>query len=141
MNEGKPAKAKWWNRPRPQGPSGQADGMGPTPDESSGSEPAVSAPESAGERGRAHDSAGDTDGDFELARPTVGTAGHGTSDEGDFELARPMASAAGGTAADEGDFELARPAGTPEASAPSRDASAPAAEAATPAPVPAAGAE
>ncbi|MET9968959.1 trypsin-like peptidase domain-containing protein [Streptomyces sp. NPDC006356] len=118
MNEGKPAKAKWWNRPRPQGPSGQAGGAAPTPDESSGAEPAVSAPEGAGERGRATNSVGDTDGDFELARP--------------------MASAADGTASHEGDFELARPAGAPEASAPSTADAAPVPVAAVPsAPVPA----
>ncbi|MFE6624294.1 S1C family serine protease [Streptomyces sp. NPDC057740] len=120
MNEGKPAKAKWWNRPRPQGPSGQADGEAPTSDESSGVEPVVAAaPADAVERDRVGDTTGDTDGDFELARPAVGKAGDGASDDGDFELARPLASTAtSGAALPEGDFELARPAGAPEASVP-----------------------
>ncbi|KUO04400.1 S1C family serine protease [Streptomyces caeruleatus] len=136
MNEGKPAKAKWWNRPRPQGPSGQADGVAPTPDESSGAGPAVSAaPEDAGERVRAGDTAHDTDGDFELARPAVGTVGDGASDGGDFELARPRASAAtGGPVLPEGDFELARPAGAPEAPVLSAGDAAPVPASAVPAP-------
>ncbi|MFG1669651.1 trypsin-like peptidase domain-containing protein [Streptomyces sp. Y7] len=113
MNEGKPAKAKWWNRPRPQGASGQADETAPTPNET--------APESAGERV----SAGDPSGDYEL-RPAAGDGGEtGSADreigsagrdlasaDGDFELARPAASAVGdGGAWGDGDFEL-RPAGS-----------------------------
>ena len=137
MNEGKPAKAKWWNRPRPQGPSGQADGVAPTPDESGGAEPAVSAPEGAGDRDRT----GDTDGDFELARPAVGTVGDRASDGGDFELARPLASATGGRASTEGDFELARPADAPELSVPPVSDAAPVPTPPAPAtPVPAAAA-
>ncbi|MEU8750973.1 trypsin-like peptidase domain-containing protein [Streptomyces chartreusis] len=132
MNEGKPAKAKWWNRPRPQGASGRADGTTPTPDESM----PVTAPEGARDRdgdfelrpaAAAEGDAVSADGDFEL-RPAGAGAGDAASADGDFELARPAASgasadgdfelrpAAGGvgdTASDEGDFELARPAEVP----------------------------
>ncbi|MDQ1016455.1 S1C family serine protease [Streptomyces afghaniensis] len=69
MNEGKPTKAKWWSRPRPQGLSGEP--------ESTGQAPADSA---------------DTDGDFELARP----AARQTEDGGDYELRRPEPVPAGG---------------------------------------------
>ncbi|MFE6362290.1 trypsin-like peptidase domain-containing protein [Streptomyces sp. NPDC057806] len=52
MNEGKPAKAKWWSRPRLQGPSDQTDGAAePSP---SGPAPVPNA-----------------DGDYELSRPTA----------------------------------------------------------------------
>ncbi|MFC8245209.1 S1C family serine protease [Streptomyces chartreusis] len=140
MNEGKPAKAKWWNRPRPQGASGRADGTTPTPDEPM----PVTAPEGARDRdgdfelrpaaaaeadGESGASAGgdfelrpagagaadaaSADGDFELARPAASGAGvSGASTDGDFEL-RPAADGVGDTASDEGDFELARPAEVP----------------------------
>lgn len=116
MNEGKPAKAKWWNRPRPQGPSGRAEGAAPTPDELSDTTPDGSAPGGAGERVRG----GDTGGDFELARPASGAVGDGASAEGDFELRPPAVSggvSGGGddTASADGDFELARPVGVPAA--------------------------
>ncbi|WP_328873682.1 trypsin-like peptidase domain-containing protein [Streptomyces sp. NBC_00287] len=69
MNEGKPTKAKWWSRPRLQGPSDQTEGAteappGPTP-------------------------VPNADGDFELERPA-------TPDptEGDYELSRPAGKAA-----------------------------------------------
>ncbi|MET9681365.1 S1C family serine protease [Streptomyces coeruleorubidus] len=62
MNEGKPTKAKWWSRPRPQGLSGEPESTGPAPGESA-----------------------DTDGDFELARPAARQA----ADGGDYELRRP----------------------------------------------------
>ncbi|MER7404470.1 trypsin-like peptidase domain-containing protein [Streptomyces sp. NPDC000070] len=62
MNEGKPTKAKWWSRPRPQDLSGEPESPGPAP-----GEPA------------------DTDGDFELARP----AARPDEDGGDYELRRP----------------------------------------------------
>ncbi|MBT1095533.1 S1C family serine protease [Streptomyces sp. Tu102] len=115
MNEGKPAKAKWWNRPRPQEASGRADGTTPTPDEPM----PVTAPEGTRDRdgdfelrpaaARAGDAVS-ADGDFELARPAAGGAGESSaSADGDFEL-RPAADAVGDTAPDEGDFELARPA-------------------------------
>ncbi|MFF3344190.1 trypsin-like peptidase domain-containing protein [Streptomyces sp. NPDC002779] len=52
MNEGKPTKAKWWSRPRFQGPSDQTDGAAePSP---SGPAPVPNA-----------------DGDYELSRPTT----------------------------------------------------------------------
>ncbi|MDQ0751111.1 putative serine protease PepD [Streptomyces africanus] len=62
MNEGKPTKAKWWSRPRPQGLSGEPESTGQAPADST-----------------------DTDGDFELARPAV----RQTEDGGDYELRRP----------------------------------------------------
>ncbi|MFJ8636000.1 trypsin-like peptidase domain-containing protein [Streptomyces sp. NPDC093568] len=119
MNEGKPAKAKWWSRPRPQEASGPSQGATATPD---GTEP-----EGVGERGAAVD----TGGDFELARPleSAGADGAGadgadsTSTDGDFEL-RPASSGlegavsggavsggavSGGAVSADGDFEL-RPA-------------------------------
>ncbi|MGW6957552.1 trypsin-like peptidase domain-containing protein [Streptomyces chartreusis] len=94
MNEGKPAKAKWWNRPRPQGASGRADGTTPTPDESM--------PETAPEGAR------DRDGDFEL-RPAAAAEGDAVSADGDFAL-RPAGAGAVDAASADGDFELARPA-------------------------------
>ncbi|WP_328411018.1 trypsin-like peptidase domain-containing protein [Streptomyces violaceus] len=62
MNEGKPTKAKWWSRPRPQDAPGEPEEQGVAPADSAG-----------------------TDGDFELARPAV------PQDEnaGDYELRRP----------------------------------------------------
>ncbi|MFF0733271.1 trypsin-like peptidase domain-containing protein [Streptomyces chartreusis] len=94
MNEGKPAKAKWWNRPRPQGASGRADGTTPTPEESM----PVTAPEGARDR----------DGDFEL-RPAAAAEGDAVAADGDFEL-RPAGAGAGDATSADGDFELARPA-------------------------------
>ncbi|MEV8432281.1 S1C family serine protease [Streptomyces chartreusis] len=137
MNEGKPAKAKWWNRPRPQGASGRADGTTPTPDEPM----PVTAPEGARDRdgdfelrpadagtgdavsadgdfelrpaGAGAGDAASADGDFELALPAAsGTGENSASADGDFEL-RPAAGGVGDTAPDEGDFELARPAEVP----------------------------
>ncbi|GAA4070323.1 S1C family serine protease [Streptomyces shaanxiensis] len=113
MNEGKPAKAKWWNRPRPQESSAQAEDTAPTPDGTSGTAPGgtpdatePTAPGGSGERGLS----GVTDGDFELARPAARAADDAASTDGDFELPRPGAGGSGGDAASaEGDFELARP--------------------------------
>ncbi|WP_435282156.1 trypsin-like peptidase domain-containing protein [Streptomyces koelreuteriae] len=62
MNEGKPTKAKWWSRPRPQDAPGEPEGQGAAPEDSA-----------------------DTDGDFELARPAVRQG----EDAGDYELRRP----------------------------------------------------
>ncbi|MFI7409063.1 trypsin-like peptidase domain-containing protein [Streptomyces sp. NPDC049627] len=113
MNEGKPAKAKWWNRPRPQEPSARAEGTDPAPDETS--EPAAPGATGGPVVGD------DTDGDFELARPAVRAQSDGASAEGDtggdFELRRPGAGGSGGRAgaSDEGDFELARPGVVPAA--------------------------
>ncbi|WP_328423762.1 trypsin-like peptidase domain-containing protein [Streptomyces sp. NBC_00443] len=105
MNEGKPAKAKWWNRPRPQGPSAEPEGPARAPDDLSGPTTPDGAAGDAGARGHG----ADVEGDFELARPAVGDGRGGTSAEGDFELARPAVGAAGDGAAKAGDFEL-RPA-------------------------------
>ncbi|MEU1918472.1 trypsin-like peptidase domain-containing protein [Streptomyces massasporeus] len=69
MNEGKPTKAKWWSRPRPQDPSGDPDGTG-------GAQEPVTAPADPA----------DGDGDFELARPAART-----DEDGDYELRRPEA--------------------------------------------------
>ncbi|GAB7104302.1 hypothetical protein JCM4814A_26160 [Streptomyces phaeofaciens JCM 4814] len=74
MDEGKPTKAKWWSRPRPQTPSGPAE----SPD--GDFELARPAAAGEGENGRGdgdrdgygHDD-GDGDGDYELSRP-AGTA-------------------------------------------------------------------
>ncbi|MFD5861912.1 S1C family serine protease [Streptomyces chartreusis] len=117
MNEGKPAKAKWWNRPRPQGASGRADGTTPTPDESM--PVPVTAPEGTRDRdgdfelrpaAAAEDDAVSADGDFEL-RPAGAGAGDAASADGDFEL-RPAGAGAVDAASADGDFELARPAAT-----------------------------
>ncbi|MGW6792252.1 trypsin-like peptidase domain-containing protein [Streptomyces chartreusis] len=123
MNEGKPAKAKWWNRPRPQEASGRADGTTPAPDEP------MPVTGSEGTRDRDGDfelrpagavaaDAVSADGDFELARPAASGAGESSaSADGDFELRPAAADAVGDTAPDEGDFELARPAEVPERAA------------------------
>lgn len=105
MNEGKPAKAKWWNRPRPQGPSAEPEGASPTPDDLREPRTPAGAAGDAGVRGHG----ADTDGDFELALPAASDGRGGTAAEGDFELARPEAGAVGDGAPIEGDFEL-RPA-------------------------------
>ncbi|MCX5560534.1 trypsin-like peptidase domain-containing protein [Streptomyces sp. NBC_00038] len=101
MNEGKPTKAKWWSRPRPPVPPGDAGGTGSSEDVRT------------------------AEGDFELDRPLGGGdfAGAGAGVDGDFELDKPAPSsqegaALGGAGVDsteprvnaEGDFELARPA-------------------------------
>ncbi|MEU6918809.1 S1C family serine protease [Streptomyces olindensis] len=85
MNEGKPTKAKWWSRPRPQGPSGE-------PEDTDG--PVAAEPVAAEAPGQATtpaavDTDGDTDGDFELARP----AARPQDDAGDYELRSPEAMA------------------------------------------------
>ncbi|GAA4298469.1 trypsin-like peptidase domain-containing protein [Streptomyces venetus] len=85
MNEGKPTKAKWWSRPRPQGPSGE-------PEETAG----------AAEAGQGVD---------EARVPAGQIAGPSATDDGDFELARPAARRID----DEGDYELRRPEPAPTA--------------------------
>ncbi|NEE14244.1 PDZ domain-containing protein [Streptomyces sp. SID7499] len=69
MNEGKPTKAKWWSRPRPQDLSGDPDGTG------GAQEPATAPADPT-----------DGDGDFELARPAARI-----DEDGDYELRRPEA--------------------------------------------------
>ncbi|MFE5818208.1 trypsin-like peptidase domain-containing protein [Streptomyces sp. NPDC056479] len=94
MNEGKPAKAKWWSRPRPQGGAGaDADG------DFELARPVAST---------AGDGAASADGDFEL-RPAASGGGGEVASQGDFELRRPAASGTDGAASGDGDFEL-RPA-------------------------------
>ncbi|MDQ0716026.1 putative serine protease PepD [Streptomyces luteogriseus] len=86
MNEGKPTKAKWWSRPRPQDPSGDPDGTG-------GAQGPATAPADLT----------DGDGDFELARPA---ARHDA--DGDYELRRPEAvPAAASTVSGEASAEAA----------------------------------
>ncbi|MFF5843781.1 trypsin-like peptidase domain-containing protein [Streptomyces massasporeus] len=86
MNEGKPTKAKWWSRPRPQDPSGDPDSTG------GAQEPATAPADPA-----------DGDGDFELARPAART-----DEDGDYELRRPEAvPAAASTASGEAPAEVA----------------------------------
>lgn len=88
MNEGKPTKAKWWSRPRPQDPSGDPDGSG-------GAQGPATAPADLP----------DSDGDFELPRPA---ARHDA--DGDYELRRPEAApAAAPTASGEAPAETAAP--------------------------------
>ncbi|MFJ6554442.1 trypsin-like peptidase domain-containing protein [Streptomyces luteogriseus] len=89
MNEGKPTKAKWWSRPRPQDPSGDPDGTGGTGGTDGARGPAT-APANLTDR----------DGDFELARPA---APHDA--DGDYELRRPEAAPAAASTA------IASPAG------------------------------
>ncbi|MFV0133796.1 trypsin-like peptidase domain-containing protein [Streptomyces sp. HMX87] len=110
MNEGKPTKAKWWSRPRPQ----DADG---TPPE-----------EAAEQRAQAPERGDTADGDFELARPRVahgdaaggagstGPAGDGEADRGagdghaeDRDAGADAGAAAAPGADGDGDYELDRP--------------------------------
>ncbi|MCX3285186.1 trypsin-like peptidase domain-containing protein [Streptomyces sp. NEAU-H22] len=87
MNEGKPTKAKWWSRPRPQDPSGDPDGTDGAPG------PAT-----------APANLTDGDGDFELARPA---APHDA--DGDYELRRPEAAPAAASTAGASPAEAAAP--------------------------------
>ncbi|MEU0584119.1 trypsin-like peptidase domain-containing protein [Streptomyces sp. NPDC006132] len=94
MNEGKPTKAKWWSRPRPQGPSGEPEGTdGPAAADLGTAE--------AGEQVAPQAAAADTDGDFELPRP----AAPQQDDAGDYELRSPEAPQQD----DAGDYELRSP--------------------------------
>ncbi|MEU5392223.1 trypsin-like peptidase domain-containing protein [Streptomyces tibetensis] len=96
MNEGKPTKAKWWSRPRPQDHAGEPDGTDQVTAEDPGGS-GVHGPETA------QVSTG-PDGDFELPRPAPR---HDT--DGDYELRRPEAvpaeSAAKATASEPGTAE------------------------------------
>ncbi|MEU0201818.1 MULTISPECIES: trypsin-like peptidase domain-containing protein [unclassified Streptomyces] len=86
MNEGKPTKAKWWSRPRPQGPSGEPEGT----DGPAAADPGTA---EAREQESPPAAAADTDGDFELPRP----AAPQQDDAGDYELRSPEAAPAGET--------------------------------------------
>lgn len=106
MTEGKPTKAKWWSRPRPQGV-----GAGPVADAPDGSAGAAGAaaeaearagsPGSPGTAGSGHRGGSGDSGDFALRRPDEAPGRSGAGDHGDFELARPAGpetgAAAGGT--------------------------------------------
>ncbi|MFE9439367.1 trypsin-like peptidase domain-containing protein [Streptomyces sp. NPDC006602] len=103
MNEGKPTKAKWWSRPRPQGLPASAAAPGSVADTvPDDADPSARRDTSGGDfELRAPEDVPDTRGDFELAAP------EGVSvTEGDFELAAPE-----GAFVTEGDFELAAPEG------------------------------
>ncbi|MEU4465066.1 trypsin-like peptidase domain-containing protein [Streptomyces sp. NPDC024017] len=87
MNEGKPTKAKWWSRPRPQDLAGEPEGADRAVAQDPGANGAhgpVTAPA---------DLTG-TDGDFELARPAVRH-----DEDGDYELRRPEAAPVQGAGA------------------------------------------
>ncbi|MFD5743910.1 S1C family serine protease [Streptomyces massasporeus] len=117
MNEGKPTKAKWWSRPRPQDLSGDPDGT----DGAQGPSPVPA------------DLPG-SDGDFELARPTART-----DEDGDYELRRPEAApAAASTASSEAPAKAA--ASVPAAREAEQDAPVASAVPAAPSAVPAGGA-
>ncbi|MER7477138.1 trypsin-like peptidase domain-containing protein [Streptomyces sp. NPDC126510] len=76
MNEGKPTKAKWWSRPRPQDPAAEPEGTDQVVAEDPGGNGVhgpVTAPAPTG-----------PDGDFELPRPAPRDDG-----DGDYELRRP----------------------------------------------------
>ncbi|NNN37840.1 protease, partial [Streptomyces sp. S3(2020)] len=108
MNEGKPTKAKWWSRPRPQGPADQAVGAPAAPGEYSvGTEGAPPMPDRT------------ADGDYELRQPqdVADTADAG----GDFELRAPRDAVredggdegGGDEGGGDGDFELSLPLARP----------------------------
>ncbi|MFH0179057.1 trypsin-like peptidase domain-containing protein [Streptomyces cacaoi] len=79
MDDGKPTRAKWWSRPRPQASPGRQSPADPVDDTT-----AEPAPEEA--IGREPSTGTENEGDFELARPTRPTP---TTDDGDYELSRP----------------------------------------------------
>ncbi|WP_320778275.1 trypsin-like peptidase domain-containing protein [Streptomyces sp. CRN 30] len=103
MTEGKPTKAKWWGRPRPQGA-----GAGPAAG-APGAEAALPDSPGGGNGSRRSDGGShrSDSGDFELRRPDEAPGRTGTSDADDFELARPLGPGTGapgsGTADDTGD--------------------------------------
>ncbi|NEA67797.1 trypsin-like peptidase domain-containing protein [Streptomyces sp. SID12488] len=94
MDEGKPAKANWWNRPSGQSAPGQDAST-------SGQEAPASAPAPGeGESGASSAGAGagaDFGGDFQLERPRTvpdpaeGGAEEDAGEDGDFELPLPIA--------------------------------------------------
>ena len=120
MNEGKPTKPKWWNRPRLQDP---AEGAAPEPgtvSEAVSGDPAVGLPEAAagGSAKAADDVADPAEAADTAPRSSAGTASEddvapparGGAVDGDFELDRPTGSG-GETAASDADVELGRPDG------------------------------
>ncbi|MGW0757351.1 trypsin-like peptidase domain-containing protein [Streptomyces sp. NPDC002814] len=113
MNEGKPTKAKWWSRPRPQPPAGAAaQDTSPTLAEVTPAEAAADGDfESAPLSGVSGGERASGDGDFELERPVGARGGDAVSAEGDFELELPAGSRGGDGVSGDGDFELGRPVG------------------------------
>ncbi|KKD05546.1 hypothetical protein TN53_23470, partial [Streptomyces sp. WM6386] len=115
MNEGKPTKAKWWSRPRPQGTADQAEGAPAAPGEySMGTEgaPPVPGPTADGDyelrqpQGAAD--MADAGGDFELRSPRDAVREDGPSGLGPEPGSRPEDRVPAG-AQGEGDFELSLP--------------------------------
>ncbi|MEV7887560.1 trypsin-like peptidase domain-containing protein [Streptomyces sp. NPDC002817] len=119
MNEGKPTKAKWWSRPRPQGPADQAERAPAAPGEYSvGTEgaPPVPGPTADGdyELRQPQDAAdmADAGGDFELRSPRDDVFEDGASEPGPGPerepASRPEDRVPAGARGD-GDFELSLP--------------------------------
>ncbi|MDN0195573.1 trypsin-like peptidase domain-containing protein [Streptomyces sp. S.PNR 29] len=81
MNEGKPTKAKWWSRPRPQAPAGPAEGH------------AADGDFELARPGAVQQGSAGPEGDYELERPAAARS----TDEGDYELDRPVAAGSGRT--------------------------------------------
>ncbi|WP_369042318.1 trypsin-like peptidase domain-containing protein [Streptomyces sp. Midd1] len=104
MNEGKPTKAKWWNRPRPHG-TGPDTPPAPPANPDPGPDPESPAAEPAAERGDTAERPGLSETVPAQSRPAVqrAEAGEGAThgdahppapcetDSGDYELARPAA--------------------------------------------------
>lgn len=94
MNEGKPAKAGWWSRPREDSaPAQEAPGSGQDDQEAQRASAFAPAPGEGAAGARA--AVADAGGDFELDLPRAvpgpaeGEADGGAGDEGDFELPPP----------------------------------------------------
>lgn len=117
MNEGKPTKPKWWNRPRLQDSAGQAEGAATAP-----------GPGGGGAVGPT-DAAYISDGDFELARPDGVGSGRVADSGGDYELGRPdtgkgTAVSNGGPAVDQPDGVVSEGAASGEVAGARRSAEA-----------------
>nr|WP_326842402.1 trypsin-like peptidase domain-containing protein [Streptomyces sp. NBC_01558] len=103
MNEGKPTKAKWWNRPRPHGP-GPDTPPAPPANPDPGPDPESPAAEPAAERGDTAERPGLSETLPAQSAPAVqrAEAGEGAT-HGDAHPPAPRET-------DSGDYELARPA-------------------------------
>ncbi|MFF1518819.1 trypsin-like peptidase domain-containing protein [Streptomyces sp. NPDC058305] len=114
MNEGKPTKAKWWNRPRPHG-MGPDTPPAPPANPDPGPDPESPAAEPVAEQGDTAERPGLSETLPAQSRPTVqrAEAGEGAT-HGDAHPPAPRET-------DSGDYELARPA--PD-SGPARDSTA-----------------
>ncbi|MDQ0599123.1 putative serine protease PepD [Streptomyces canus] len=117
MNEGKPTKAKWWSRPRPQGPAGQAEGAPAAPGEySAGTEgaPPVPGPTADGDyelkQPQQPADAADAGGDFALRSPRDAVREDGSSEpEPGREPGTPPEDRVPAGTQGDGDFELSLP--------------------------------